>query len=189
MTRDETVYPNAEMFNPNRWLSPEYPTYKEPLTQHPNLSGFSQFGFGRRTCQGVPIVEQDLFLSMGGMAWAFSIQKRRDAKTDVDIPVHWNSFTALLIAKPVKFEFDAVVRGEGRKATLRAMYDAAKEDDEDYVVEGDADSESDHDVRINIRESSPAPSDSAESSDWSHQESNEKRPVLRKKLSVPGAWS
>ncbi len=36
----------------------------------------SQFGFGRRTCQGVDIVEQELFLVMGGLAWGFEFEMR-----------------------------------------------------------------------------------------------------------------
>lgn len=180
ITRDESMYPEPEVFNPGRWLSKEYPTYREPLTQHPNLNGYSQFGFGRRTCQGIPIVEQDLFLTMGGMAWAFDIWKRRDAKTGKEIPVHWNSFTPLLIAKPVKFAFEAVPRGgESKLEMLRAMWESSKEEDEELVLRDDGSlehvikkstgalseketgieesndtSDSDHDVLINVRESS-----------------------------------
>ncbi|KAI0379560.1 cytochrome P450 [Hypomontagnella monticulosa] len=131
ITRDESVYPDADSFNPARWLEPSYPTYKEPLTVHPNLAGFSQFGFGRRTCQGVPIVEQDLFLTMGGMAWAFNLRKKRRADGS-EVSVHWNEYTPLLIAKPKPFEFDALVRSEDREVVLRQMWETGKgEDDEE----------------------------------------------------------
>lgn len=129
ITRDESVYPDAETFNPSRWLDPSYSTYRAPLTQYPNLNGYSQFGFGRRTCQGVPIVEQDLFLTMGGMAWAFDIRKKRDA-TGKELPVHWNDFTPLLIAKPVRFPFDAVPRSEERMRKMTDMYEDAKEEED-----------------------------------------------------------
>ncbi|KAK4152090.1 hypothetical protein C8A00DRAFT_35217 [Chaetomidium leptoderma] len=127
ITRDESRYPDAEAFNPGRWIDPSFPTYREPLTQYPNLSGFSQFGFGRRTCQGVPIVEQDLFLTMGGMAWAFDIRKKRDPATGAEIPVHWNDYTPLLIAKPAWFPFDAVPRSPEKVGRMREMYVAARE--------------------------------------------------------------
>ncbi|OTA60842.1 cytochrome P450 [Hypoxylon sp. EC38] len=131
ITRDESVYPDADTFNPGRWLDPKYPTYKEPLTVHPNLNGFSQFGFGRRTCQGVPIVDQDLFLTMGGMAWAFNLTKKRRADGS-EVPVHWNDYTPLLIAKPKPFEFDATVRSEKIRGILRGMWETGKgEDDEE----------------------------------------------------------
>jgi len=139
ITRDEEVYPDAETFNPDRWLNPSYKhTYREPLTQYPNLNGFSQFGFGRRTCQGIPIVDQDLFLTMGGMAWAFSIQKKRDPATGAEIPVHWNDYTPLLIAKPAAFQFEAVPRSEERLRQVRALYEDAKMRDaeEDAAISG-----------------------------------------------------
>lgn len=115
------MYPNAETFNPARWLKPTYPTFKEPLTQFPSLNGFSQFGFGRRTCQGIPIVEQDLFLVMGGIAWAFNITKKRRADGS-EVDVHWDDFSPLLIAKPAPFEFDAMLRSEAVKNELLKMW-------------------------------------------------------------------
>lgn len=121
------MYPDADTFNPRRWLDPSYPTYREPLTQYPNLNGHSQFGFGRRTCQGIPIVEQDLFLTMGGMAWAFNICKRRDPVTGEEEPVHWNDYTPLLIAKPVRFPFDALARSREKVALMREMFESARD--------------------------------------------------------------
>lgn len=126
MTRNEDAYPDAESFNPGRWLDSAYPTYKEPLTVYPNLAGYSQFGFGRRTCQGVPIVDQDLFLAMGGLAWAFDLRKKRRPGgidgTDVEVPVPWNECTPLLIAKPVPFQFDVVIRDGRKKEMLDRMW-------------------------------------------------------------------
>lgn len=130
MTRDENTYPDADAFNPGRWLDPKYPTYKEPLTIYPNLNGFSQFGFGRRTCQGVPIVDQDLFLAMGGLAWAFDIRKKRHPD-GTEVPVHWNDYTPLLIAKPKPFEFDAIVRGEKKREMLKSMWEVGKGHDDE----------------------------------------------------------
>ncbi|RYP13438.1 hypothetical protein DL765_006900 [Monosporascus sp. GIB2] len=128
MTRDEETYPDPEAFNPDRWLNPKYPTYKEPLTIYPNLNGFSQFGFGRRTCQGVPIVDQDLFLVMGGLAWAFDIRKKR-RPDGTEVPVHWNDYTPLLIAKPKPFEFDVEVRDDRKRDILQRMWEDAKWED------------------------------------------------------------
>lgn len=119
---------------------------------------------------------------MGGLAWAFTIRKKRDPDTGEEVPVHWDTYTSLLIAKPVRFDFDAVPRGGPERAeVLRRMWDSAREEGEEVVLgtgEGDptrvvragekegrggfADdaSESDHDVLINVRESSSEPSES-----------------------------
>lgn len=196
------MYPDAETFNPLRWLDPSYPTFREPLTQYPNLNGFSQFGFGRRTCQGIPIVEQDLFLTMGGMAWAFNIRKKRDAMTGCEIPVHWNDYTPLLIAKPMPFPFDVVPRSQDKMTRMSDMYETTRERDKQEEEEtagyefarfpkaavekgdmedsdedwGGGDVESDHDIAISVRSSSPEP-------DLSYRDSSSEDEELE---SVPG---
>lgn len=86
-------------------MASNFPTYREPLTEYPNLKGYSQFGFGRRTCQGVDIVEQELFLVMGGLAWAFDIRKKK-SKFGYEVPVPMDKYTSLLIAKPEKMAFE-----------------------------------------------------------------------------------
>ncbi|CAG8950772.1 hypothetical protein HYFRA_00002985 [Hymenoscyphus fraxineus] len=115
--RDPVKYPDPEAFRPERWLDPSFPSYREPLTEFPNLKNYHQFGFGRRTCQGVEIVDQELFLVMSGMAWAFTIQKKKDAAgNEVEVP--WNKYTSLLIAKPDPFDFDMIVRSEEKRKTI-----------------------------------------------------------------------
>lgn len=174
------MYPDAEAFNPDRWLSPAFPTtYREPLTQHPSLAGHSQFGFGRRVCQGVPVVEQELFLAVGGLAWALTARPRAGAGGEAPEPVHWDAYTPLLIAKPEPFALEAVPRGGAARAReLRRMWEAARDEEEDEEweegewedVEEDEDelavraegceSESDHDFLIHVRDSSPESSGS-----------------------------
>ena len=47
ISRDEDLYPEAVEFRPERWLDPAWPTYKEPLTEHPVLRGDIAFGYGK----------------------------------------------------------------------------------------------------------------------------------------------
>lgn len=152
------MYPDPDIFNPGRWIDPSYPTYKEPLTRHPNLAGFSQFGFGRRTCQGIPIVEQDLFLAMGGMAWAFDLRRSRNAD-GTEIPIHWNNYTPLLIAKPAPFQFDAIPRSDEKRRILRQMWETGRGEDDKTDLE---DEESiDNDKEQNNPEKPPETADKA----------------------------
>ncbi|KAK3295218.1 cytochrome P450 [Chaetomium fimeti] len=139
MTRQEDYYPDPEIFDPGRWLEGDSPSYSEPLCTYPCLAGFSQFGFGRRTCQGVPIVEQDLFLTMGGMAWAFNIHKMHDTETDAEARVHWNDYTPLLIAKPVWFPLDAAPRSRDKVECMRVMHRSARERIQNEQKMGDVD--------------------------------------------------
>lgn len=118
MTRDPTLYPDPDTFRPERYLSPLFPTYREPLTQYPSIHNMSQWGFGRRTCMGVDIVEQELFLVMGGLAWAFDI---RGTKEEVRKGNGAERFSSLLIAMPDKIGF-AMVPVEGRGEEVERMW-------------------------------------------------------------------
>ena len=84
-------------------------------------------------------MEQDLFLTMGGMAWAFDIRKKRDPDTGSEVPVHWNDYTPLLIAKPTQFAFDAIARSEDKKRMVREMYEDANARMESQDQRGGAD--------------------------------------------------
>lgn len=73
--RDPELFPDPDAFNPLRWLRPEFPTYREPLTQYPTIVNMTQFGYGRRTCQGQTVTEADLVAGIGAIAWCFNISK------------------------------------------------------------------------------------------------------------------
>lgn len=78
--REPVRYPDAESFRPERWLEEGWPTFKEPLTQYPNLQNFSAFGFGRRICPGQNIAERSLYILIARVAWACHITQKRDTK-------------------------------------------------------------------------------------------------------------
>ncbi|KAJ3461119.1 hypothetical protein MRS44_011986 [Fusarium solani] len=78
--RDPELYPDPEAFNPDRWLMPEYPTYREPLTKFPSLQNYSAFGFGRRICPGMNIAERSLYILTPRVAWACRIGRKKDSQ-------------------------------------------------------------------------------------------------------------
>jgi hypothetical protein len=70
------MFPDPEAFNPLRWVEPGWPTYQEPLTQFPTIINCSQFGYGRRLCQGQTVADEDLLIGIGSIAWMFNIAKQ-----------------------------------------------------------------------------------------------------------------
>ena len=113
MSQDPDVYPDGLTYNPTRWLDPSYPTYKAPLTSHPTLVGFPSFGWGRRSCPGVPLAEMELALMIARLMWACSIKRPIDPRTRKEIPVQveWdNTFNP----KALPFEVDFVPRSQAR---------------------------------------------------------------------------
>lgn len=72
------MFPDPETFNPLRWLKPEFPSYREPLTEYPTIINSTQFGYGRRLCQGQTVADEDLLVGIGSIAWLFNIEKPSD---------------------------------------------------------------------------------------------------------------
>ncbi|KAK7549698.1 cytochrome P450 [Phyllosticta citricarpa] len=121
ITRDATMYPDPESFNPERWLSPAYPSFQEPLTKFPSIKNFTTFGYGRRICMGMDLVEQEFLIGMGSMAWSFNFSKKLDdSGRPIEIPAH--DYTSLLISRPKPFQFAIEPRSEGREVQLYAQY-------------------------------------------------------------------
>ncbi|KAF2026828.1 cytochrome P450 [Setomelanomma holmii] len=74
------TYPDQSPFNPDRWLDPSYPTYREPLSVHPNFQNFTPFGQGRRACPGYDFAERSLLMMVAVLAWRCDIKKPIDAQ-------------------------------------------------------------------------------------------------------------
>lgn len=119
MTRDANEYPDPEAFNIDRWLLPEYPTYREPLTEYPNLKRYPAFGYGRRICPGLAAAENSLFIEIATVAWACHIEHKTDARGE-KIPIPWYDFTAENNTAPKPFQFSLLPRDEGRIKILEA---------------------------------------------------------------------
>lgn len=83
IARDPEMFPDPESFNPLRWVEPGWPSYQEPLTQFPTIINSTQFGYGRRTCQGQTVADEDLLIGIGSIAWLFNIERSAE---DVSIP-------------------------------------------------------------------------------------------------------
>jgi hypothetical protein len=119
MVRDEVEFPDPETFNPDRWLNPKYPTYREPLTEYPNLKRAMYFGFGRRICPGLESAQKALFIEIASIAWACNICKSKDEKGQ-DIPVPWYDYKDRDERAPKKFKFDIKPRDEHRVRLMEA---------------------------------------------------------------------
>ncbi|CAE6528036.1 unnamed protein product [Rhizoctonia solani] len=66
MSRDPSVYPNPEEFNPDRFLDPDVP----------HAPGF---GWGRRKCPGLHYGESSIFIVLSSILAMYNISKRKDS--------------------------------------------------------------------------------------------------------------
>jgi len=126
--REEALYPDPETFNPDRWLDPKFPTYREPLTQYPNVSNYSAFGFGRRICPGMHIAERSLNILVARIAWACDIRKKigSDGK-EVEVPLY--DYVPGFNVQPIWFAFDLKARSEERWKIVQEEYRTEIEND------------------------------------------------------------
>ncbi|KAJ4859490.1 cytochrome p450 domain-containing protein [Trichoderma breve] len=102
--RDVEQYPDPESFNPQRWLDPKYPTYRELLTQYPNLVNYTCSESGRRICPGQHIAELSVFPGIAMIAWGCNISKAKD-DTGQDITPPFYDFNIGFNVQPNKFLF------------------------------------------------------------------------------------
>ena len=126
--RDPELYPDPETYNPNRWLSPAFPTFREPLTQYPNLVNYSMFGFGRRICPGMNIAERSLFILTARLLWACQFGHKLDA-SGKEIPIPEYNYVPGFNTQPEPFEFDVKPRNEKRWKVIQEAYQESRRSD------------------------------------------------------------
>ncbi|KAF7186677.1 Cytochrome P450 monooxygenase [Pseudocercospora fuligena] len=112
ISREESTYPQGNEFKPQRFLDPKYPTYKEPLTEFPNLNGDRAFGYGNRSCPGVDLTQNELLTLIGSLIWAFEI-KRCEGGNAPAVPWYETAPWVITMSKP--FKCDIKVRSEAKR--------------------------------------------------------------------------
>jgi hypothetical protein len=110
ISRDPKIFHDLDIWNPMRWLESKYPTYQEPLSKFPTITGYSQSGYGRRTCQGMGVTEADLFVGLGSMVWMFSMCQDTEADTNTTLGDRTMEYSTILIAKPKPSKFNLEIR-------------------------------------------------------------------------------
>ena len=73
ITRDPHVYPEPEVFKPERFLNPNG-------TLRNDVTIASVFGFGKRICPGRHFVDTTLFVVAATVLSVFRIESRRDTE-------------------------------------------------------------------------------------------------------------
>ncbi|KAF4548076.1 Cytochrome P450-like protein 54 [Elsinoe fawcettii] len=124
---DPEIYPDPEDFNPDRWMNPKFPTFREPLTQYPNMNNYSVFGFGRRLCPGAHIAERSIYMIAARLAWGCKISKSIDPQTGREIVPPEYDYVRAMNTEPHAFGFDLTCRSEQHWSVIEAEADLATE--------------------------------------------------------------
>lgn len=125
INRVESKYPDPETFRPERWLEPGWPTYQEPLSRYPNFregQGMHTFGWGRRTCLGNNIVDDEMFCFGAGVLWAFDMAPQTCPRTGEPVPIDTQATNSHVILEPSAFRMAFKPRSRERGADVLDGY-------------------------------------------------------------------
>ncbi|KAF8600017.1 cytochrome P450 [Ceratobasidium sp. AG-I] len=109
ITRDPSVYPDPESFNPDRFFNQPTPTPPAP-----------GFGWGRRICPGQYIAEGSLFIAIASVLAAFHISKAKDENGE-DIVPSTKARENSLVYHPAPFKCNIQPRSEHHKSLVSAL--------------------------------------------------------------------
>jgi cytochrome P450 len=110
-------YPDGDNFRPERWLEPSWPTYQEPLSRYPNFregQSMHTFGWGRRTCLGQNIVDDEMFVFGAASLWAFNSGPKVCPRTGKVVPIDTQATNSHVILEPSPFQLDFKPRSPER---------------------------------------------------------------------------
>ena len=71
--RDSELYPNPDIFEPNRLKNHHPNAATSPIQLFYFQCDHFNYGFGRRLCPGIHLAEQFLFIAVSRVLWAFDI--------------------------------------------------------------------------------------------------------------------
>ncbi|THH00304.1 hypothetical protein EW026_g2196 [Hermanssonia centrifuga] len=106
MHNDPKRFPEPEKFNPDRYLDDHFTNAESANLADPMQRDHWMFGAGRRICPGIPLAEQEIFLAVAHMLWAFEMQQLPEE------PIDLNEYDGLSGRSPVPFHIKMIPRDE-----------------------------------------------------------------------------
>ncbi|KJA23839.1 hypothetical protein HYPSUDRAFT_214889 [Hypholoma sublateritium FD-334 SS-4] len=114
--KDPEMFPEPEEFRPERFLE----------TTDPRLKDFElPFGLGRRSCPGIHLALNSLFINISRILWAFDIKPALDEEGKDVIPDS-NNYTLGFSSRPVSFDCRFIPRRGKVKACIDSDWQAAQ---------------------------------------------------------------
>ncbi|KAI8174146.1 hypothetical protein KHU50_004507 [Colletotrichum sp. SAR 10_65] len=129
INRVREKYPDPDHYRPDRYLEPGFPTYQEPLSRYPNFRdgvGMHTFGWGRRTCLGQNLVDDEMFVAGAAVCWAFDMGLKKCPATGKDVTFDTEATNSNVILEPLPFPMQFKVRSSERAQTLLEGYNAIR---------------------------------------------------------------
>lgn len=117
---DEKLFPNPEIFEPNRYLNKPQSAADLINANDPYDRDHFTYGAGRRVCPGVHVAERSLYINIVRTLWGFNIKKPISADGQVKEPI--TTMVRGLLSVPELFEADIIVRSPEHEKIIRASF-------------------------------------------------------------------
>lgn len=122
---DPKRYPNPRKFDPSRWANDDSTSYESATKEEVGTRDHFGFGFGRRMCLAMNLVDQSLFLVMARLLWAFDFKRAMDDQTGLDIVPDMDDLQFGLFVMPKPFPANIVPRTADKARRIREEWDQA----------------------------------------------------------------
>ncbi|KAF2971657.1 hypothetical protein GQX73_g1917 [Xylaria multiplex] len=125
-------YPEPHRFDPSRWAHDSQTSAESANNRDPSKRDQFGFGAGRRICQGIHIADQNLFLAISRLIWAFDFKRPIDPSTGEEIVPDMGDLAEGLLVCPNPFNADIKPRNASRAEAIKAEWNKMTEllDDE-----------------------------------------------------------
>ncbi|KAG8695718.1 hypothetical protein FRC11_001269, partial [Ceratobasidium sp. 423] len=107
-------YEDPDLFNPDRFLGHTLSMAEAMVQGDPSKRDHFAFGAGRRSCPGVQTAEQDVFIAISRLLWAFNLSTPPGVQVNVD----QRAFVGSMVRRPKSFPLVVTSRSERRVATI-----------------------------------------------------------------------
>ena len=84
------------------------------------------FGWGRRTCLGQTIVDDEMFVAGAAVCWAFDMSTKKCPATGKDIEFDNQATNSNVILEPLPFPMEFKPRSEKRAQQILAGFDSVR---------------------------------------------------------------
>ncbi|CAE6462497.1 unnamed protein product [Rhizoctonia solani] len=116
-------YEEPHLFKPERFLDHTMSMVDSAAQADPSKRDHFAFGAGRRICPGIQLAEQDMFLALSKLLWAFEFSAPPGANIDTE----QSAFFGESVRRPKPFPLVITPRSERRVATIEREMEMAKQ--------------------------------------------------------------
>ncbi|KAG8711462.1 hypothetical protein FRC08_015862 [Ceratobasidium sp. 394] len=124
-------FSDPEKFNPERFLDYALSMADSVAQGDPHKRDHFGFGAGRRVCPGIQTAEQDIFIALSRLLWAFEFTTPPGVKVGVD---PFDAFVGELVRTPADFPLIITPRSERRVQTIEREMVVAREAFAQYAL-------------------------------------------------------